>query len=241
MLPRISRLIAAALLVLCVGSGPAWALQDAPSEHPPAKPAELSQAGQSELAHAANTAAEENQGAEAELRQAPAVKALARLLHVSVDQAYWIAVVLNFAIVIGVLWVILKRVLPGTFRQREESIRKRMEDARKASEEARLRRAEVEGRLSRLDSEIQTLRSQAEEAAAAEEGRMKESTEQERLRIVQSAEQEIAAAINAARRELKAYTASLAVDLAEKKIKISEATDEMLVRSFVDQLGKDGH
>jgi len=235
---RFFKLLAIIALALCLASSPAFALPSVQEAQPSA--AQGPEAGQKQLVHEENTAADEGKDASEALRHSASVKALARMLHVSVDQAYWIAVALNFAIVFVAMWLILKRILPGTFRQRTESIRKRMEDARKASDEARARLSEVEGRLSRLDSEIQSLRSQAEEAAVAEEARIKDSTEQERRRIVQSAEQEIGAAINAARRELKTYTASLAVDLAEKKIKVTDGTDEMLVRNFVDQLGKDG-
>jgi hypothetical protein len=40
---------------------------------------------------------------------------------------------------------------------------------------------------------------------------------------------------------LKSYAAELAVDVAEKKIRIAKATDETLVREFTAQLGKDGN
>ena len=56
-----------------------------------------------------------------------------------------------------------------------------------------------------------------------------------------SAEQEIEMAANAARRELKSYVAELAVELAEKKIRVSKDTDEALVRAFTAHLGKDGN
>ena len=55
-----------------------------------------------------------------------------------------------------------------------------------------------------------------------------------------SAEQEIAAATNSARRELKAYAAELAVELAEKKIRVGQEADRELVRAFTSRLGKDG-
>jgi len=58
---------------------------------------------------------------------------------------------------------------------------------------------------------------------------------------VASAEQEIEMAANTARRELKAYVAELAVQLAEKKIRVSKDTDEALVRAFTAQMGKDGN
>ena len=56
-----------------------------------------------------------------------------------------------------------------------------------------------------------------------------------------SAEQEIDMAANTARRELKSYAAKLAVELAEKKIRVDKDTDQALVREFTSQMGKDGN
>ncbi|HZD93591.1 MAG TPA: ATPase, partial [Candidatus Sulfotelmatobacter sp.] len=75
----------------------------------------------------------------------------------------------------------------------------------------------------------------------AEEQRIQATSEEERRRIVSSAQQEIDMAANAARRELKSYAAELAVDLAEKKIRVDQNRDEALVREFTARLGKDGN
>jgi F-type H+-transporting ATPase subunit b len=99
----------------------------------------------------------------------------------------------------------------------------------------------VEGRLSRLDADIAAMQREADENAKAEEQRLLAAGEEERRRIVTSAEQEIETAANTARRELKAYVAELAVQLAEKKIRVSKDTDEALVRAFTAQMGKDGN
>ncbi|HKW73888.1 MAG TPA: ATP synthase F0 subunit B [Terriglobales bacterium] len=173
-------------------------------------------------------------------RHSASVKALARLTGLSLDQTFWLSVIVNFIIVAAILWVLLKKTLPVAFRNRGQAIQKRMEDARNASEEARRRLAEVEGRLSRLDVEIAEIRRRAEVAAAADQTRILAEAEEERRRIIASTEQEISAAANNARRELKAYAAKLAVDLAGKKISVDNATDQTLVRDFVAQLGKDG-
>ena len=205
---------------------------------------------QEQPAHASNEAAgregkESKEEAKEEdkteaFRHSAAVKGLARITGLDESKAYWLSVVLNFLIVFILLWFMMKKTLPGIFRNRTESIQKRMEEARKASEDARRRLSDVEGRLSRLDAEIAQMRSEAESAAKTEEERMMAAAEEERRRIVQSAEQEIAMAANAARRELKAYAADLAVDLAGKKIQVTQAADQMLVREFTAQLGKDG-
>jgi F-type H+-transporting ATPase subunit b len=99
----------------------------------------------------------------------------------------------------------------------------------------------VEGRLSRLDTEIAQMRAEAEDSAKTEELRIRQASEDERNRIVQSAEQEIGRVAGAARRELQSFAAELAIDLAEKKIKVGQGADQILVRDFTGQIGKDGN
>jgi F-type H+-transporting ATPase subunit b len=197
-------------------------------------------ASQDQLAHASREAAREQPDEKEGLRHSASVKFISRVTGLDLDKAYWVSVLINFLIVLVVLWTILKKILPAAFKDRSSSIQKRIEEARKTSEEARRRLAEVEGRLSRLDTEIAQMRNEAEASAKHEEERMMTAAEEERRRIVQSAEQEIAASTNAARRELKAFAADLAVDLAGKKIKIGQSEDQMLVREFTSRIGKDG-
>jgi F-type H+-transporting ATPase subunit b len=175
------------------------------------------------------------------VRHAPAIKYIASKTGLSVDQAYWVCVGLNFAVVFGTIVVMLRKKLPGYFTGRTSTIQKGIEEARKASEEARVRLADVEGRLSRLDTEIAAMRREADENAKAEEQRILAAGEEERRRIVVSAEQEIEMTANAARRELKSYVSELAIELAEKKIRVNKDTDEALVRAFTAQMGKDGN
>jgi F-type H+-transporting ATPase subunit b len=186
-----------------------------------------------------------------ELRHSTAVRFIARLLfpgaqtkeqqEAALNKAFWLCVILNFVVVFIVLWIPMRKKLPVLFKNRTESIQKGIEEARKTSEEARRRLAEVEGRLSRLDAEIAQMRREAEENARSEEKRMGAEVEAERQRIVAAAEQEIAMAAGAARRELKSYAAELAVDLAEKKIRVASDADQALVREFTASLGRDGN
>jgi F-type H+-transporting ATPase subunit b len=195
--------------------------------------------------HASQTAkaeGEEKAGGEADaIRHAPAVKYIARKTGLTIDQAYWLCIGLNFAVIFFAIAGLLRKKLPGYFIGRTATIQKGIEEARKMSEDARRRLADVEGRLSRLDTEIASMRQEAEENAKAEEQRILAAGEEERRRIVASSEQEIEMTANASRRELKSYVAELAVDLAEKKIRVSKDTDEALVRAFTAQVGKDGN
>ena len=161
-------------------------------------------------------------GGEADaIRNAPAVKWIARHTGLTKNGAYWLCIGLNFAVIFFAIAGLMRKMLPGYFKGRTTTIQKGIEEARKMSEDARRRLAEVEGRLSRLDADIAAMRREADENAKAEEQRLLAAGEEERARIVTSAEQEIEMAANAARRELKAYVAELAVQLAEKKIRVS--------------------
>jgi len=177
----------------------------------------------------------------AQFKHSASVRLLSRITRLSTDDAYWLAVVLNFAIVVGAIWWFSKKNLPAMFRNRTASIQKSLEEARKASEDANKRLSEIESRLSRLDQEISGMRAMSEKEAAAEEERIKAGTAEESRRIVESAQQEIAAATKAARRELTAYAADLAVTLASRQMKVDATTDQALVRRFAQQLsGDDG-
>jgi F-type H+-transporting ATPase subunit b len=183
---------------------------------------------------------------QAQFKQSPSVKFLAKLTGLSLTHAYWLSVLLNFGIVAGLIFWFSKKKLPGIFRSRTEFIQKAMKEAHQASEEANRRLTDIEARLSQLGVEIGEMRAAADKEAAAEEARIKAAAAEDARKIVESAEQEIAAAAKSARRELTAYAADLAVSLATKQIKVESATDQELVRSFAQQLsdgrpqGKDG-
>jgi F-type H+-transporting ATPase subunit b len=177
---------------------------------------------------------------QSQFKQSPSVRLVAKLTGLDLEQAYWVCVLLNFAVIAAAIFWISKKNLPGVFHNRTASIQKAMEEARKASEEANRRLAEIEARLSKLDVEIAGMRAAAEKEAAAEEQRIKAAAEEDARKIVQSAEQEIAAAAKAARRELTAYAADLAVSLAKKQIHVDAATDQALLRNFAQQLSTNG-
>lgn len=195
-------------------------------------------------------AGEEKDEAE-QFKKSSSVTLIARLTGLSLQHAYWLCIVINFAIIAGAVFWVSRSRLPGMFRNRTASIQKAMEEARKASEDARKRLAEIETRLARLDTEIAGMQAAAEAEAAAEEARIKAAAEEDSRKVVESVQQEIAAAAKAARRDLKAYAADLAVSLAQRQIRVDSSTDQSLVRSFSDQLltsekngsasGKDRH
>jgi F-type H+-transporting ATPase subunit b len=199
-----------------------------------ASPEHSANAVSGELAKESREAAAEDENAQ--FRHSASVQMVAKLTGLSLDNAYWLCTVLNFAIVAGAVLYFSKKNLPGMFRNRTASIQKAMQEARQASEDANRRLGEIEARLSRLDAEIAGMRASAEKDAAAEEARIKAAAEEDARKIVESAEQEIAAAAKLARRELTNYAANLAVSLAAKQIKVDAATDQALVQGFAREL-----
>lgn len=189
-----------------------------------------------ELAEASREAAGENEE-NAQFKFSRSVRWMGKLLGIGVHGAYWLAFILNFAVLALVIYLISRSRIPAMIRSRTASIRQAMEEAGRASAEANRRLAEIEARLARLDKEIAAMQQHAEQEAASEEEKLRLAAAEDARRIVEASEQEIAAAASLARRELKAYAAELAVALAEKRIQIDRDTDEALVRGFAEQLG----
>jgi len=189
-----------------------------------------------QLAHQSNEAAGEEKDEMQEFKESASVRGIARLTGLSLEHAYWLSMVLNFAVIAAVIIWAGRKYLPGLFRDRSAAIQKAMQEAQKASEEARRRLADIESRLMKLDVEIGMMRDAAEKEGAAEEARIKAAAEEDARKIIASAEQEIAAAAKSARRQLTAYAADLAVGLARKQIHVDAANDQALVRNFSGQL-----
>ena len=190
-----------------------------------------------QLAHESREAAGEEKDEMEEFKHSASVRLISRITGLNLQQSYWLSVVLNFAVIAGVLIWAGRKYLPDMFRDRTAAIQKAMQEAQKASEEARRKLADIEARLQKLDVEIGMMRDAAEKEGAAEETRIQAAAEEDARKIIASAEQEIAAAAKAARRQLTAHAAELAVGLAAKQIRVDATTDQALVRDFASQLG----
>jgi len=236
----------ASAVLLCAFALPAVIAQEQPAEsshkqktsEPQPQGGNVADQGTTgELAQASREAAGEDEN---NFNQYPSVMFLARTLHVRPIVAFWVSILFNFAVIAGGIAYMMKKHLPGAFRNRTASIQRGMAEAQKTSEEARRRLSEIENRLSRLDAEIASMREAAEREAAGEEAKIRAAAEQDTRKVIESAEQEIVAAANVARRELKAYAAEIAVALAQQQLRLDAATDEALVKSFAAQLNENG-
>ena len=185
-----------------------------------------------------STGADEEENAS--LKHSASVRWLARKTGLSVHQAHLVALSLNFAIVVVVVFWAARKFVPGMLRNRNASIQRALEEARAASQDANRRLADIENRLRQLDVEIGQMQATAEKEADAEEGRIQKAAQEDIRKVVLAAEQEIAAAAKQARRELTTHTAGLAIALARKQINVDSNTDQVLVRTFASKLASHG-
>ena len=193
----------------------------------------------SQLAEASREAAGEDE--HAAFKYSPSVKWLAAHTGLSVIQAYWMFFIINFAVVALAIAAMVKAKLPSWFRIRTETIQSSIEEARRTSAEARARLSDIEARLARIDGEISEMRAAAEAEGRREEERIRAAAEEDKVKIISAAEQEIVAISRVAQRELKAYAAELAVQLAERRIRIDVETDRRLVQRFAEQFSENGN
>ena len=145
---------------------------------------------------------------------------------------------INFAILVGVLGYLIGKKAPAFFNGRTADIQRDIREATEQRDAAEKRAAEMERRMACLGEEIEKLRSGAKEQMAHEGQRIRQETEQHIARAQHNAEQDISALAKHATQELKAYSASLAVDLAEQRIRAQMNGDSQnrLVDRFVRSL-----
>jgi F-type H+-transporting ATPase subunit b len=144
----------------------------------------------------------------------------------------------NFAILAAILGYFIGKNAGPFFAARSAAIRKDMDESERQSQDAQARAAEVDSRLARLETEIAALRAEGEGEIKAEGERMARAMTEEIAKIQAHAAQEIASAGKAAHMELKRYSAELAMNLAEQKVRarITPEAQDALVQGFVQNL-----
>lgn len=244
---RASRILLLAALLISSAGIFAQPAQQQPAAPPPQPASDGEVRPGRDVAHESREAAGEEKDEMEEFKHSSSVQMISKITGLSLQQSYWLSVLVNFAVIAGIIIWAGRKFLPGIFRDRTAAIQKAMQEAQKASEEARRKLAEIESRLQKLDVEIGMMRNAAEKEGASEEARIQAAAEEDARKIIAAAEQEIDASIKAARRQLTAHAADLAVGLAQKQIHVDAATDQNLVRNFAGQLasapdnaGKDG-
>jgi F-type H+-transporting ATPase subunit b len=150
-----------------------------------------------------------------------------------VPDATFIAELVAFLIILGVLGRYVLPPIQKAMRERQELIRKQVED----SEEAKTKLAEAERAYQNALNEARTEAAQIRENARAEAQRtveeLRSQAQEEQARIVARGEEQLASQRSAIVRELRAEIGTLAVELSEKIVS-QRLSDEAQVSSTVD-------
>jgi F-type H+-transporting ATPase subunit b len=144
----------------------------------------------------------------------------------------------NFLILSGAIYYLSKKYGAPYFAARAEGIRKDIVNAEVTKREADAKIAEVDAKLANLDHEIAALREENRIDQAREKERLESRHKAELARVHQQAQQEIQSATKMARLELQRQAATLALELAEKKVaaRMNPATQNELASGFVESL-----
>jgi F0F1-type ATP synthase membrane subunit b/b' len=144
----------------------------------------------------------------------------------------------NFAILAAGLGYLIAKNAPAYFQSRTDEIRKSLDEAAREAKDAEAKAAGIELRLSGLQNEIEDLRKSARAEMASEAERIRTETERHLRRIQEQSAQEIALLTRASRDELRRYSAALALDLAEQRIRsrMTPGAQDGLVDGFLHDL-----
>jgi F-type H+-transporting ATPase subunit b len=144
----------------------------------------------------------------------------------------------NFLILAGGLGYLISKSAPAFFRSRTDEIQSGIQEASQVRRDAEARAAAIELRTAGLQAEIEGIRVNARAEMEAEGERIRRETEQQVRRIQEQSQQELAALTKLAREELKSYAGSLALDMAEQRIRgrMDAGTQNRLVQVFVHDL-----
>ncbi|MGE5243890.1 MAG: hypothetical protein ACM3SQ_06660 [Betaproteobacteria bacterium] len=151
-----------------------------------------------------------------------------------------LARLVNFSLLAGTLWYLLRSPIASYLTNRGTAIRRDLVEAAEMRRAAGEQIAEIDRRMKALPAELEALRTQGAAEIAAEEARIRAAAEAERNRLLEQARREIDQQIKLAERDLISHAADLAVGVASRRIRATITDDDQrrLVDRYVTQLQK---
>lgn len=150
--------------------------------------------------------------------------------------------IINFAILILILFKFAKKPLQNFLQKRTELIEKTLNEAREAKEAATKALKEVEERLKVKDTEIEAIMSAAKKSGEHERDGIIEESNKLKEKILEQAKTNIEYELKHAKKAIKAEAVELAMELAEKKLKekLTKEEQEKLLEDSLVKIGGKG-
>jgi len=144
----------------------------------------------------------------------------------------------NFGILAIGIGFMIGKVAPGLFKERSRSIGQAMFEGATAVRDAQTRATEIEARFAALENDIAELRRNAKAEMSAESERISRETELRLKKIQDQSMQEIALIARSGRDDLRKYSAKLALELAEQRLRsrLTQDSQDGLVDGFLQDL-----
>jgi len=150
--------------------------------------------------------------------------------------------IINFLILIAVLYKFGKKPIADFLKKRTELIEKTLNEAKEAKEAALKALQEAEDRLKTKDAEIEAILSAAKKSGEHERDRIIEESGKLKEKILEQAKTNIEYELKHAKEAIKAEAVELAMELAEKKLKdkLTKQEQEKLLDESLVKIGGRG-
>lgn len=157
------------------------------------------------------------------------------------DESIWpqVGKIFNFAVLVGTVIYFGRKPLSDYLTSRRAQVRSDLVTAEAMKQSAAAQIAAIDAKLQALPAELDALKARGQQEIAAEEKRIRELAETERARLLEHATRDIEQRTRVARRELVEHAASLAVGVAQTRIKaqITDADQARLVDRYLTEVG----
>lgn len=150
----------------------------------------------------------------------------------------WFWPVVNFSILVIILFYFGRKPIKEYFKKRAELIERSLKEAQEAKEFAKKALDEVQERLKNTDREIKEIIEGARMAGEKEKEALIAEGERLRQKIIEQARANIGFELEKAKKEIKSEAAMIAIELAERQIKerLSREEQEALIDEYIRRL-----
>lgn len=150
----------------------------------------------------------------------------------------WLWPVVNFTILVVILFFAGRKPMAAYFKGRTEMIEKSLKEATEAKELAQKTLDEVRARLNNTDQEIEQILEAARKSGEKEKEAIIAEGERLKEKIVEQAKANIDFELQKAKETIKSDAALLALELAEKEIreKLGQKEHESLIDDYIKRL-----
>jgi F-type H+-transporting ATPase subunit b len=158
---------------------------------------------------------------------------------ISLDKSLLVQMV-NFGLLLLLLWRLLYRPLVAKLEERTTAIRKSLDEAQQARLEAQRQQEENAAKLRQAYAEAESIRAGAMKEAADEQRRLLEAAGLEAQRLIETAKAQIESDVRQARADLRREVGDVATAVAERLIKRSlrDADHRKIVDEALETLGR---